>query len=137
MVGINSAAVNGPKVPICAPQDPSALARCDVRTAATLVAPALLAQLVEHLHGKEGVDGSSPSEGSAKAPEIGAFAFRSTCSRPNVRWVWSCLWSFRVENPSAEPVPRDAEGLTIIDVRPIQRRERGRVVLALATTRSL
>src|ERR671937_3310153 len=26
--------------------------------------PALLAQLVEHLHGKEGVDGSSPSEGS-------------------------------------------------------------------------
>ena len=25
--------------------------------------PALLAQLVEHLHGKEGVDGSSPSEG--------------------------------------------------------------------------
>jgi hypothetical protein len=27
---------------------------------------ALLAQLVEHLHGKEGVDGSSPSEGFAK-----------------------------------------------------------------------
>src|SRR3954471_10342352 len=26
---------------------------------------ALLAQLVEHLHGKEGVDGSSPSEGFA------------------------------------------------------------------------
>jgi hypothetical protein len=26
-------------------------------------ASALLAQLVEHLHGKEGVDGSSPSEG--------------------------------------------------------------------------
>ena len=29
----------------------------------TLSALALLAQLVEHLHGKEGVDGSSPSEG--------------------------------------------------------------------------
>jgi hypothetical protein len=28
-------------------------------------ARALLAQLVEHLHGKEGVDGSSPSEGSS------------------------------------------------------------------------
>src|SRR5207248_11580882 len=42
--------------------------------------PALLAQLVEHLHGKEGVDGSSPSEGSAKAPHVGAFAFRTTCS---------------------------------------------------------
>jgi hypothetical protein len=25
-------------------------------------------------NGKEGVDGSSPSEGSAKAPHIGAFA---------------------------------------------------------------
>src|SRR5438067_10999875 len=31
-------------------------------------APALLAQLVEHLHGKEGVDGSSPSEGFAEIP---------------------------------------------------------------------
>ena len=28
---------------------------------------ALLAQLVEHFHGKEGVAGSSPAEGSAKA----------------------------------------------------------------------
>jgi hypothetical protein len=45
-------------------------------------------------HGKEGVDGSSPSEGSAKAPEIGAFSFRRTCSTLNVRWVWSRLWSF-------------------------------------------
>jgi hypothetical protein len=34
---------------------------------------ALLAQLVEHLHGKEGVDGSSPSEGFAKAPLTGFF----------------------------------------------------------------
>jgi hypothetical protein len=31
-------------------------------------------------HGKEGVNGSSPLEGSAKAPHVGAFAFRSTCS---------------------------------------------------------
>ena len=31
-------------------------------------------------HGKEGVDGLSPSEGSAKAPEIGAFSFSSSCS---------------------------------------------------------
>ena len=30
---------------------------------ATLRRSALLAQLVEHFHGKEGVDGSSPSEG--------------------------------------------------------------------------
>src|SRR6185437_14292606 len=32
-----------------------------------------LAQLVEHLHGKEGVDGSSPSEGFAKVPANGRF----------------------------------------------------------------
>ena len=35
---------------------------------------ALLAQLVEHLHGKEGVDGSSPSEGFEKPLQIGACA---------------------------------------------------------------
>jgi hypothetical protein len=48
-------------------------------------------------HGKEGVDGSSPSEGSAKAPHV-AFAFTSTCRFSRVRWVWSRLWSFRVQN---------------------------------------
>src|SRR5918992_4842172 len=31
---------------------------------------ALLAQLVEHLHGKEGVSGSSPEEGSPKVLQI-------------------------------------------------------------------
>ena len=36
--------------------------------AATVGRPALLAQLVEHLHGKEGVDGSSPSEGFPEYP---------------------------------------------------------------------
>jgi hypothetical protein len=46
-------------------------------------------------HGKKGVDGSRPSEGSAKAPHVGAFSFRSTCSTSIVRWVWSRLWSFR------------------------------------------
>jgi hypothetical protein len=49
----------------------------------------------DHLLGKEGVDGSSPSEGSAKAPEIGAFALSSNCGASFVRWVWSRLWSFR------------------------------------------
>ena len=33
------------------------------RRAPRMAGAALLAQLVEHLHGKEGVDGSSPSEG--------------------------------------------------------------------------
>src|SRR5438552_1702446 len=53
-------------------------------------------QLRETFHGKEGVDGSSPSEGSAKAPHVGAFSFRPTCSLSNVQRVWSRLWSFRV-----------------------------------------
>src|SRR6266508_518237 len=48
-------------------------------------------------HGKEGVDGSSPSEGSAKAPQSGAFWYvfsrRGGPSGP----VWSRLWSFRAE----------------------------------------
>src|SRR4029077_14675087 len=43
------------------------------RDGATIRPPALLAQLVEHLHGKEGVDGSSPSEGSAKASHAGGW----------------------------------------------------------------
>jgi hypothetical protein len=46
-------------------------------------------------HGKEGVDGSSPSEGSAKAPHVGAFAFRRTCSSSNVRWSEALYGAFR------------------------------------------
>jgi hypothetical protein len=47
--------------------------------------------------GKEGVDGSSPSEGSAKNLPIGSFPFGLTCTIPNVRWVWSALWSFQIQ----------------------------------------
>jgi hypothetical protein len=36
-------------------------------------------------HGKEGVDGSSPSEGSAKAPQSGAFRFSKDCRISNVQ----------------------------------------------------
>ena len=42
-------------------------------------------RLPESFHGKEGVDDSSPSEGSAKAPQVGAFSFSSTCSKSNAR----------------------------------------------------
>src|SRR5262249_22829832 len=47
----------------------------------------LLAQLVEHLHGKEGVDGSSPSEGFPKAPANSAFVClnRQRLSRAGTR----------------------------------------------------
>jgi hypothetical protein len=36
-------------------------------------------------HGKEGVDGSSPPEGSARRGRKSVL-FRSACSRANVRW---------------------------------------------------
>jgi hypothetical protein len=41
------------------------------------------------LHGKEGIDGSSPSEGSAKVPQSGASSVGPTCTIHSVRWVWS------------------------------------------------
>jgi hypothetical protein len=37
-------------------------------------------RLPEKFHGKDGVDGSSPSEGSAKAPHVGAFSLSARCS---------------------------------------------------------
>src|SRR5260370_27486142 len=40
----------------------------EARKIREIPANALLAQLVEHFHGKEGVVGSSPTEGSGKAP---------------------------------------------------------------------
>src|SRR6266568_2021243 len=55
-------------------------------------------RLPREVHGKEGVDGSSPSEGSAKAPHNGAFRFGSICRFSNVGQVWSPLWSLQVEN---------------------------------------
>ena len=39
-------------------------------------ANALLAQLVEHFHGKEGVVGSSPTEGSENCLHMGVFSLR-------------------------------------------------------------
>ena len=67
--------------------------RRDSASGARLGAVALLAQLVEHLHGKEGVAGSSPAEGFARAPVVGGFLFRATCSLSRVRRVWSRPWS--------------------------------------------
>jgi len=50
--------------------------------------------IVRDLMVRRGSTVSSPPEGSAEAPEIGSFSFRSTCSVSNVRWVWSRLGSF-------------------------------------------
>ena len=55
--------------PTCRPSSTGAPAARECGAgAARLVRLALLAQLVEHLHGKEGVDGSSPSEGLLAGP---------------------------------------------------------------------
>ena len=56
---------------------------------ANLGVPALLAQLVEHLHGKEGVDGSSPSEGSLpikNRPRMGGFLVVSLGTVEHLPW---------------------------------------------------
>jgi hypothetical protein len=45
-------------------------------------------------------------EGSAKAQHVAAFAFSSpTCTVGSVRWIWSRLWSFRVQNGVARKHP--------------------------------
>src|SRR3954452_3949093 len=49
---------------------------------------ALLAQLVEHFHGKEGVAGSSPAEGSSESPAQAGFFF----GRRRARWRRNALW---------------------------------------------
>ena len=71
------------------------------------------------LYGKEGVDGSSPSEGSAKAPQIGPFPLARTCTISSVRRVWSPLWSLQVRDAPAKAPrlarKRVAEGDIIAD----------------------
>jgi len=46
---------------------------------------------------KEGVDGSSPSEGSAKPVLSAGFSLLRICTGSSVRWVWSRLWSSQLE----------------------------------------
>jgi len=62
-------------------------------------------RLPEAFHGKEGVDGSSPSEGSAKVLQA-TFLFGSTCMIHSVRWVWGPFWSLQVEKRVS--IPTDA-----------------------------
>jgi hypothetical protein len=62
-----------------------------------------------NLHGKEGVDGSSPSEGSAKAPQGGASSFGWSCTIFSVRWVWSLDGAFRLR--SGCPITRISAGI--------------------------
>src|SRR5436189_6255530 len=67
------------------------------------LSPALLAQLVEHLHGKEGVDGSSPSEGSAKPPKA-----RLSLWDEAARFSPCACMESVVENPASGALPTPA-----------------------------
>ena len=55
------------------------------RRCARLAPSALLAQLVEHFQGKEGVVGSSPTEGSQKSPQMASL---STWGHRLARLIW-------------------------------------------------
>jgi hypothetical protein len=57
-------------------------------------------RLPQAAHGKEGVDGSSQSEGSAKAAQIAAFVLDFICTISSVRQVWNRLWSSQVRAAS-------------------------------------
>src|SRR6266498_5747062 len=74
-------------------------------------------RLREKFHGKEGVDGSSPSEGSTKAPQNGASSVSCTCTISSVRWVWSPLWSPQIENSVLKCAWPHAVGATNLPIR--------------------
>jgi hypothetical protein len=68
----------------------------------TMARPALLAQLVEHLHGKEGVSGSSPEEGSAKAPQTGVFQVSQLAPEPTCSGYGAVYGAFRFRPASCK-----------------------------------
>jgi hypothetical protein len=65
-------------------------------------------RLREEAHGKEGVSGSSPEEGSPKEPQIGAFCLARTCTISSVQCVWSPLWSLQVQSARSKASEMDA-----------------------------
>ena len=60
---------------------------------ATVSNHALLAQSVEHLHGKEGVDGSSPSEGSSRSRMVSGNAGAAVVGQPVGCPVMEPFWN--------------------------------------------
>jgi hypothetical protein len=77
-------------------------------------------RLPEMFHGKEGVGGSSPPEGSAKVPQIGRFSVAGTCTSSSLQWLWSRLRSFHQQHPPhatgcvchSRPIDRSSNGYT-------------------------
>src|SRR5262249_16800810 len=102
---------------------------------ATLRTRALLAQLVEHLHGKEGVDGSSPSEGSGKGQQMAVFValtrYERLFDRPSTyphdlstRFKLACLLGLSrgIGDPRAPP-RRGREGANVVCPVPLPRQD--------------
>src|SRR5947208_3346817 len=73
---------------------------------------ALLAQLVEHFHGKEGVVGSSPTEGSEKAPQMADFRegghYLADLIWPQIR-LFRALWPDPSETVGKASTSRPSE----------------------------
>jgi hypothetical protein len=61
--------------------------------------------LPETFHGKEGVGGSSPPEGSAKAAHTGLSVSDRLADHRTWGRLWSPLWSLQVETPVEEARP--------------------------------
>jgi hypothetical protein len=53
----------------------------------------------DHLHGKEGVSGSSPEEGSAKAPQVGAFRSAGLAAERTCGGYGALCGAFRSRSP--------------------------------------
>jgi hypothetical protein len=79
-----------------------------------------------NLHGKEGVDGSSPSEGSAKTPHVGTFPIVLCGRKAQAGWDRAQLTVdlpvLRVPHPSgrwlnAHPEDRDKIVAALVEAR--------------------
>src|SRR3954447_13780216 len=76
------------------------------RILATIGRRALLAQLVEHFHGKEGVAGSSPAEGFIGTPRYGGdfcLPGRFRLRRSAALWVLSGSHRVPLRDPAMSP----------------------------------
>jgi hypothetical protein len=56
-------------------------------------------RLPEPFHGKEGVDGSSPSEGSCKSPHTRGFHFLDLLHLVQFAQVWNRFWNTQTKKP--------------------------------------
>ncbi len=67
-------------------------------------------QLPPNFHGKEGVDGSSPSEGSAKGPELALYRICSVGVEGHQAWYGAVYGAFAQRSRSGEHGNRVATG---------------------------